>query len=104
MVREKTLIPNSIIEYTNTSRVIFVGPCILKVVNVAGDGANGDVQVYDGVNATGTIKAHMEVLTGTTFHLDTDGGVLFRQGVYIAVSANTVKVTIILIPVSQKDV
>ena len=91
-------------EYTNVSRVIYIGPVNLRSINLAGDGANADCQIYDGLNAQGTLKGHLEALSGTTFELDIDGGCLFRNGLYIAVNAATSKVTVVYRPVSPKKV
>lgn len=88
--------------YTNTSRLIHSGPCIVKAVHVAGDGANGDCQVYDGVNSSGTLKAHIEVLSGTSYTWSPGGGTDFDYGIYIAVNAATTKVTVTFIPESRK--
>jgi len=90
-------------EYTNTSRIIHPGPCIVKNVTIAGDGANGDCQVYDGFNTSGTLKAHLEVLSGTTFSWQPGEGTDFDQGIYIEVNAATTKVTITYNPESRKD-
>ena len=89
-------------EYTNSSRLIYSGPCIVKAVHVAGDGANGDCQVYDGLNNLGTLKAHLEVLSGTTFAWLPGEGTDFDHGIYIAVNASTTKVTVTYIPESRK--
>lgn len=97
-------IPSNEMEYTHISRCLCVGPCIVRCVMLAGDGANADCQVYDGVNAQGKLKAHIESLSGTTFHIDPPGGVLFRNGLYVAVNAATAKVTATFEPVSGQRV
>jgi len=104
MIELEKEIPDSHMEYTNTSRVINVGPCIVLSVMLAANGANGDCQVYDGVNAKGKLKAHIEAVSGTTFYFVPPGGALFRNGLYIAVNANTSKVTVTLKPISPKNV
>lgn len=91
-------------EYTNTSRCLHIGPLKICCVMLAGDGANADCQVYDGVNAKGELKAHVEALSGTTFAWGTGLGVTFNTGLYIAVNASTAKVTATFAPVSRKDV
>lgn len=89
-------------EYTNTSRLIHSGPCIVKSVHVAGDGAPGDAQIYDGVNSSGTLKAHLEVLFGRSYTWRPGEGTDFDYGIYIAVNAATTKVTVTYIPESRK--
>lgn len=90
-------------EHTNTSRLIHSGPCIVKSVHVAGDGANGDCQVYDGVNNLGRLKAHIEVLSGTSDTWRPGDGTDFDSGIYIVVNANTTHVTVTYIPESRKN-
>lgn len=97
-------IPGSQIEYTNASKVLFIGPCKILCVMLAADGANTDCQVYDGVNATAPQKAHIEALSGTTFHFDPPGGVLFRTGLYVALANANAKVTATFEPVNPKDI
>lgn len=80
-------------DYTNTSRVIYKGPMKLCCVMLAGDGSNADCQVYDGENVHGELKAHIEALSGTTFGWYPPYGVKFDNGLYIAVSATSAKVT-----------
>ena len=89
-------------DYTNTSRLIHSGPCIVKSVFVSADGASGDCQVYDGLNNNGTLKAHVEVLTGTSYTWHPGEGTDFDQGLYIVVNAATTKVTVTYIPESRK--
>lgn len=90
-------------EYTNASRLIHTGPCIVKSVHVAGDGANGDAQVYDGRGTNGKLKAHIEVLDKRNYTWRPGDGTDFDQGIYIAVNANTTKVTVTFVPESRKD-
>lgn len=104
MGKKDAEIPNNAIEYTNASKTLFVGPCIVKCVMLAGDGANADCQVYDGVTYTETQRSHIEALSGTTHNFEPPGGVLFRKGLYIAVNANTSKVTAVFEPVDPKKV
>jgi len=89
-------------DYTNTSRLIHSGPCVVKSVHIAGDEDPGDCQVYDGVNANGTLKAHLEVLEGTSYTWRPGEGTDFDFGIYIAVNASTTKVTVTFNPESRK--
>jgi len=88
-------------QYTNTSRLIYKGPCKVESAHIAGDGANGDCQIYDGENALGELKAHLEVLSGTTFRWQPGSGVLFQYGIYIVVNAATTKVTVTYKPLKS---
>lgn len=89
-------------EYTNTSRLIHSGPCIIKSVHMAADGANADCQVYDGLNTHGTLKAHLEARQGHSYTWRPGDGTDFDQGLYIAVNDVTTKVTVTFIPESRK--
>lgn len=89
-------------EYMNTSRIIHKGPCIVRSVHIAGDGANADCQVYDGLNNLGRLKAHLEVLSGTSYTWRPGEGTDFDYGLYIAVNAATTKVTATFVPESRK--
>jgi len=89
-------------DYTNTSRLIHSGPCIVRSVHIAADGANGDCQVYDGLNTSGNLKAHLEALSGTSYNWRPGDGTDFDYGIYIAVNAATTKVTVTFVPESRK--
>ena len=89
-------------DYTNTSRLIHSGPCVVKTVHIAGDGESADAQVYDGLNTLGNLKAHLEVLSGTSYTWRPGDGTDFDHGIYIAVSGTGAKVTVTFIPESRK--
>ena len=91
-------------EYTNTSRIIHKGPCVVCCVMLAGDGAAADCQVYDGESVNDELKAHIEAISGTTFHWGPGLNVKFHRGIYIAVNADTTKVTITYAPLSPKKI
>lgn len=87
-------------EFTNTSRIIHKGPCVVCCIVVAGDGAAADCQIYDGENDKGELKAHIEALSGTSFPWRPGTGTDFDRGIYIAVNAATTKVTVTYTPLS----
>ncbi len=89
-------------EYTNTSRLIHSGPCIVKSVHLAGDGEAADCQVYDGLNSSMKLKAHLEVTSGKSYTWRPGDGTDFDYGIYIAVSGTGAKVTATFIPESRK--
>lgn len=91
-------------DYTNASRVLYRGHCLVYNVHLAADGAQADCQVYDGVNAQGKLRAHIEALSGTSFDWDPDKGVHFDFGIYIAVNANTSKVTVTYEPLAKDEI
>lgn len=90
-------------EITNTSRVIHKGPCIVKAVHVAGDGAGCEVVIIDGVNSSGKVKAIIIVLSGSSYTWRPGEGTDFDYGIYVNVNASTTKVTVTYIPESRKD-
>ena len=89
-------------DYTNSSRLIHSGPCIVKAVHVAEKGTKGNCQVYDGVNDSGKLKAHIEVLKGNNYTWRPGDGTDFDQGLYIAVNDANTMVTVTFIPESRK--
>lgn len=89
-------------EYTNTSGIINLGPCIVKAVHIAGDGENADAQVYDGFNTSGKLKAHLEVAENNSYTWRPGDGTDLDYGLYIAVSGSGAKVTVTYIPESRK--
>lgn len=88
----------AISRYFVSSEVVYKGPCIVKSVHIAGDGANGDCAIYDGIGTKGELKAHLEVLSGTSYNWVPGDGVLFRFGIYQIGNATTTKVTVTYIP------
>lgn len=88
-------------DYTNTSRIIHKGPLKICCVLLAADGNNEDCQIYDGENANGELKCHLESLSGTSFSWGPGLGVKFHNGLYIAVRSATSKVTVTYTPLSR---
>lgn len=104
MDKDKATIPTiAPSEYTTTSRIIFKGPCVVKCVHVAAEGANAACQVYDGLNTQGKLKARIDALSGTSEVWLPGDGTDFDQGIYIAVNAATTHVTVTFLPESRKD-
>lgn len=103
MIDDEKHEPSASCEYTNASRIIYKGPCEVYSLMLAGDGANVDCQIYDGLNANGELMAHIEALSGTTFHWSHPHHVQFHTGIYIAVNAANAKVTVTFLPESRKD-
>lgn len=69
------------------STVVHIGPCEVFAVSLAGDGGNAECDVYDGVNANGERKGHIEVLSGTTFHICLAAQTKFLYGIYVVATA-----------------
>jgi len=89
--------------YLAANTLVHQGPCIVKSVHIAGDGENADCQVYDGVSTSGNFKAHLEVLSGTSYTWRPGDGTDFDRGIYIAVSGSGAKVTVAYQTESRKD-
>jgi len=82
------------LDYLTASRVVHKGPVALQSITIAGDGADGDAQVYDGLDTNGRQILHVEVLTGQTCHIVFPEDVRLEYGIYVVVSAATTKTTI----------
>lgn len=89
-------------EYTNTSRLIYPGPCIVKTVHVASSATGGTCDVYDGVNDSGKLKVHMDIFNGFSYTWRPGEGTDFDYGIYIKVNDVTTSVTVTFIPESRK--
>ncbi len=89
-------------EYTDSSRKIYRGSCIVYSAHIAADGAVADCQIYDGESANGELKVHLEALTGTTESWLPGTGSRFDHGIAIVVNAATTKVSITFKPVANK--
>lgn len=83
-----------------TTYTIHVGKCKLFSVTIAGDGANGDCQLYDGQNTSGKQLTHLEALSGTSHQSIFSDGILCDQGLYLVANAATTKVTVEYEPIS----
>jgi len=89
-------------DYTNTSRLIHSGPCIVRSVHIGCCGSAGYAQVYDGLNTNGTLKAYLALSDGDSYNWLPGDGTDFDQGIYIVVNAVTTHVTVTYIPESRK--
>ena len=92
---------NSRLDYTTSSRVLHNGPAVLLAVTVAGDGADADAQVYDGLDTNGRQIMHIEAAEGQTAHIVLPEDIRLETGLYIAVNASTTKVTVQHAPLAK---
>lgn len=92
-----------VVKLTTIDAIINSGPCLAHAVCVAGDGAVGNAQVYDGTNAFAEEKTHIEVLGGTTFNWEPPCGAVFNYGIYIVVSAATTHCTVTYKPLTEEE-
>lgn len=86
-----------------TTRQAFKGKCWLISATLAGNGANVDAQIYDGVDTTSDKRTHLETLSGTTSSLDLPEPILFERGIYLVCSATTANLTITFVPADRED-
>jgi hypothetical protein len=84
-----------------TSKQVILGKCLLLSVVVAGDGADGDLQVYDGSGTGDPQKLHLEVLSGTSHTWRPAGPVRMLNGIYVVVNTATTKATIEYLPLPR---
>ncbi len=89
--------------YTNTSRVLLVGPCVVKAVHLSNAGANGTCVVYDGVNANGKLKAKLSVFSGDSYTWRPGDGTDFHYGIFVVLAGTNTNVTATFEPVSRKS-
>lgn len=102
---DKTIVilPIHTLKLVNVSGAIHVGKAKLIGVCISGDGANGDADVYDGVNNLGERKAHLEVLSGTTCPVLFGSGIYIDRGLYIVVNAATTFVMVTYQPLGKQN-
>ncbi len=91
------------LELHQVSGVIFKGPVWLDSLSIAADGAVGSCTLYEGANATGEEKAHLDVLSGTSFQLDMKPPVLLERGMYLTVAETSSHVMIAYHPADKHD-
>ncbi|KKN14347.1 hypothetical protein LCGC14_0997060 [marine sediment metagenome] len=84
--------------------IVHIGPCSLISATIAGNGANAQCDIYDGVDANGKVVTHLEALDNTTFHADLDAHPILYRGIYLDVNATTTEMTIEWIPLTVKEV
>lgn len=90
-------------EYTNVTKLIHSGPCIVKSVHVACCGSAGYAWVYDGLNNQGKFKAYLALADAASYNWTPGEGTDFNYGIYVIVNAATTHVTVTYIPESWKD-
>lgn len=81
-------------DYISTSMNIFKGKAIVESVTVSACGANAECKIYDGEDANGKQKVHIDALSGTTEYWRPGRGARFDRGIYVGVNASTTKVSI----------
>jgi len=89
-------------DYTNTSKLIHSGPCIVKAVHTSSKNTNQEVCVYDGLNDKGALKARLRPSLYSSDNWRPGGGTDFDYGLYITVSSSDTYVTVTYIPESRK--
>lgn len=89
-------------DYTNTSRLIHSGPCIVKAVHCAADGDNVWCKIYDGLNTSGKLKAFIKCAEDFSYTWRPGDGTDFDFGIYIEVVSDKAMVTVTYIPESRK--
>lgn len=84
-----------ILEYTAaTSRQIHEGRGELISVNVAGNGADGNMQIYDGMGTGGKQLLHIDVKDGYSHQWKSAEGIKIDRGIYLVANAITTKCTV----------
>lgn len=89
-------------EYTDASRIIHRGPCIVKSVYTSVAAGGGNCKVYDGLNNKGKLKANIIIPAGDGSTWRPGDGTDFDQGLYLEVTGTDVSATVTFIPESRK--
>lgn len=93
-----TVMPIAHLRHYNDDTIVHIGPCLLTGITVSSDTGAGSVDVYDGQNAHGELKAHIEVIANTTFGVKLMYPADFDRGIFIDVNDKTTHVMIQFIP------
>lgn len=84
---------STLLDFRNVTGRVYEGPVKVHSITIAGDGANGDCDIYNSLNVDATRrKLHLEVLSGTS-HETVLKGTIFDRGIYVVVNAATTFVT-----------
>ena len=86
---------SAVLDEMSISGIVAKAPAIFYGISVTGLGGVGSVDLYDGIDATGTLKAKLRSLNNTTFGLCQGGAITFRQGIYVQVNNVTSSVSIL---------
>ena len=89
---------------STAGRILSRGPTWFFNATIAGDGVNGDGDVYDGTNTNEEKKYHLEALSGTTFVTGIHSPILFHRGVFAVVNASTTFMTVVWRPASLEEI
>ena len=82
----------------NKSQIIWKGPCLLSGIGVTGDGAIGEIDIYDGENDNAPHKIKIKCISNTTFSMNAIHDPQFNNGIYVKVNAVTSFGWVIFIP------
>jgi len=88
-------------DLTYADRVIFKGSCLLHSVHVCADGANAQVDIYDGVDANGRHIARINVLSESSYTWKPRKSRRCNMGIYVDVGAATDFVTVEFEPLAK---
>ncbi len=88
--------------YTNKSRLIFTGPCVVKSILLSNAGANGTCEVFDGSNTNGTVKAKLAVFSKDSVTWRPGDGTDFDQGIFVSLAGTNTNVTVTFEPKARK--
>lgn len=80
-------------DLANTNRQVFKGVCLLHSIHVSADGANAQVDIYDGVDTNGRHVIRINVLSESSYLWKPRKSRRCNMGIYIVVNANTTYVT-----------
>lgn len=89
------------ITMTNLTGTIFKGSCLVYAIVVNADGADAQVDIYDGMNTSGEHKFRINTLSNTDRPIMLTVPTDFDYGIHIVVNAATTFVSVQYVPVNR---
>lgn len=80
--------------YAATTALIHTGKAKLYSVQVAGAGADGDCQIYDGMGTGGKQLLDLRVVSKTSHQWRSHKGIAITRGIYLVANATTTRVSV----------
>lgn len=100
-VYDRSSVPRSVL--VTSSQIVSNGPSLIVGVAISGTGSNPDAQIYDGKNANGLMKLHLDCLQYTGWSPNIQPGVECLTGIYVVVDAATTYVLVQYYPANEVE-
>jgi hypothetical protein len=86
--------------YDNINRIIYKGLVEVVDIVISANGADGEVNIYDGQNDKGILKYKLSIKDGNSFGGFPTKPIFFHRGIFITVNAATTYYSIRIDPVN----